>query len=152
MNTKLYTSRFANKELLDREIIKVGIVRRLPKWSLPYELSGNIIELAPPGYLFNEYDRKKFTVKYFQHLDRVGFNNIVKRLENMGYGQVEKMILLCFEDIRNPELWCHREVFAEWWEQKTGEKIEEYQDNSKNKWKQEEPKEEENMGTQIQLF
>ena len=37
----------------------------------------------------------------------------------------KKLVLLCFEDIRKPENWCHRTLFAEWWLAHTGEVIEE---------------------------
>jgi hypothetical protein len=27
----------------------------------------------------------------------------------------------CFQDVRQPDTWCHRLVFAEWWQEQTGE-------------------------------
>ena len=37
-------------------------------------------------------------------------------------------MLLCYEDVRIPEDWCHRTVFAEWWAENTGEEIRELPD------------------------
>ena len=51
-------------------------------------------------------------------------------------------MLLCFEDIRKGAWnWCHRNIFASWWEQNTGEIISELQDESKFKaWPPPKPK------------
>ena len=35
------------------------------------------------------------------------------------------VVLCCYEDVREPNEWCHRLVFAEWWLKNTGERIEE---------------------------
>ena len=97
------------------------------------------MEIAPPGYLFNEYNRERFTPPYFQHMDRVGtarIAQILQHYEDMG----NPVVLCCYEDVRKPGEWCHRLVFAEWWLQRTGEMIEELPDPSPNKWaKQPEP-------------
>lgn len=62
---KIYTSRYQNPELSNGSYTVVGITRGAPKFPLRYVLAGNIIEIAPPGYLFNEYDRTRFTRPYF---------------------------------------------------------------------------------------
>lgn len=107
----------------------VGITRGAPKFQLGYELAGNIIQIAPPGYLFNEYDRKNFTEPYFRHMDRTGTEAIayiLERYELMG----KPVVLCCYEDVRQEHEWCHRLVFAEWWKDRTGEAIEELYDPS----------------------
>lgn len=138
MNTRLYTSRYSNPTLFDKNIVKVGVTRGLPKWNLPYELSGNIIELAPPGYLFSETDRERFTPQFFKHLDRIGKSNILELLKRYGYGEVEEMALLCYEDVRNPGEWCHRLVCGEWIENRLGIHVEELRDPTQSKWEKEE--------------
>ncbi len=127
----IYTSRYSNPELRTGKYTVVGVTRGQPKFKLGYELAGNIIEIAPPGYLFNEYDRKRFTPQYFKHMDRIG----AKRISNIlsayqGIAPEKDVVLCCFEDVRIPGEWCHRLVFAEWWYERTGEKIEELQDQS----------------------
>ena len=33
------------------------------------------------------------------------------------------VVLLCFENLAKPGLWCHRTMFAEWWTGETGELV-----------------------------
>jgi hypothetical protein len=35
------------------------------------------------------------------------------------------LALLCYEDLSEPGTFCHRRMFAEWWSERTGEKVEE---------------------------
>lgn len=126
---KIYTSRFSNPELRTGKYTVVGIVRGLPKFHLGYSLAGNIIEFAPPGYLFNENDRAVFTRKYFRHMDIIGKDRAKELLRP--YSLLEKdIVLCCYEDVRIPDEWCHRLVFAEWWQARTGTAISELRDGS----------------------
>lgn len=126
----IYTSRYQNPELTTGNYTVVGVTRGMPKFPLKYQLAGNIIEIAPPGYLFREYNRSRFTPRYFEHMDRQGYHKIARILD--GYEQLGKdVVLCCFEDVRKPNEWCHRLVFAEWWLQKTGEVILELHDPSR---------------------
>lgn len=136
----IYTSRYQNPELATGRYTVVGITRGKPKFPLKYPLAGNIIEIAPPGYLFNEYNRARFTPPYFQHMDRQGVRKIAHILA--GYEKLGKdVVLCCFEDVRKPDEWCHRLVFAEWWLSRTGEEIPELPDPSPVRGvKQEQPK------------
>ena len=127
-SSRLYTSRFQNPTLTDNRYTVVGIVRYLPRFKLKYNLAGNIIDIAPTKALFNIYDRATFTPPYKQHLDEVGLKQIsaqLKKYLDMG----KDVALCCFCDVRKPD-WCHRLVFAEWWQEKTGEVINELEDNS----------------------
>lgn len=129
----IYTSRYSNPELKTGKYTVVGITRGAPKFPLQYRLDGNIMDIAPPGYLFNEYNRARFTPAYFRHMDKTGVNRIaqiLRRYEAMG----KPVVLCCYEDVRKPNEWCHRLVFAEWWMSRTGEVIEELPDPSPNKW------------------
>ena len=38
------------------------------------------------------------------------------------------LVLLCYEDLRKPDQWCHRTLFAEWWQKMTGEVINELEE------------------------
>ena len=129
----IYTSRYSNPELRTGNYTVVGITRGAPKFPLQYRLDGNIMYIAPPGYLFNEYDRARFTPSYFRHMDKTGvaiIQQILRKYEAKG----KPVVLCCFEDVRKPGEWCHRLVFAEWWLSRTGEVIEELPDPSPNKW------------------
>ncbi len=125
----IYTSRFTNKELCSGKYMVVGIVRGLPKFPLRYELAGNIIDIAPPGWLFNIYDRDEFTGPYMKHLDRIGVNRIAMQLKKYTDSGMD-VVLCCYEDVRKPDEWCHRLVFASWWLKRTGQVIPELKDDS----------------------
>ena len=128
----IYTSRYSNPELRSGKYTVVGITRGAPKFPLHYHLAGNIMEIAPPGYLFNEYDRSRFMPSYFRHMDRVGVSGIHKILSS--YEAIGKpVVLCCYEDVRKAGEWCHRLVFAEWWKSRTGERITELFDPSEVK-------------------
>lgn len=121
---KIYTSRFSNPELQTGDYTVVGIVRGMPRFKLKYQLAGNIIQIAPPRYLFNEYDRIKFTEKYFMYMDGQGIAKIQSFLDTYLI-RGRDVVLCCYEDVRIPDEWCHRLVFAEWYEKETGTRIEE---------------------------
>jgi len=114
----IYTSYFANKKMPE-DYTKVRISIGNPRWKLPYEIAGKIPELMPTrdmlGMEFKEYQKI-----YLNMLEDVGIDKIKKILKQFG----NKVILLCFENIsKDTETWCHRRMFAEWYESKTGTKI-----------------------------
>lgn len=126
---KLYTSRFTNKELETGNYTVVGVVRSMPKFRTNYTIAGNITQIAPPGYLWNENDRGRFKAPYFSHLEKSGYpviGGFIKAYLDAG----KDVVLCCYEDVRKPDEWCHRLVFAEWWYEKTGQKVEELPDPS----------------------
>lgn len=125
----LYTSRFSNPELKSGKYTVVGIVRYMPKYPLKYKLAGNIFDIAPTKALFNVYDREEFSPPYKAHLDAVGFGKISEQIRKYA-AQGKDVVLCCYEDVRIPNEWCHRLVFAEWWLEKTGEEIPELNDDS----------------------
>jgi len=107
----------------------MGVVRSMPRFPVKYKIEGNIIQIAPPGYLWNENDRTRFTEPYFRHLEKAGYpliGALIREYLNLG----KDVVLCCYEDVRKPNEWCHRLVFAEWWSKKTGQIIEELSDPS----------------------
>lgn len=125
----IYTSRYQNRELNSGGYAVFGVTLGAPKFKLGYELRGNIMEIAPPGRLFHVYDKERFTKEYKRNLDRIGAGRIKKILDScMSPGK--DIVLCCYEDVRKPGEWCHRQVFAEWWLEKTGEGIAELPDPS----------------------
>ena len=127
--TVIFTSRFQNPELATDDYTVVGIVRGIPRYRLNYKLAGNIIDIAPPRELFSIYDREKFTPPYMAHLDRLGVGKVKAQLQkylDMG----KDVVLCCYEDVREPNEWCHRLVFASWWMLRTGQVIPELKDDS----------------------
>ncbi len=128
----IFTSRYANPELRSCKYTAVRISIGLPKWKLGYEIAGAIDELMPKG-IFGIQDYDEFRLRYFAKLDAISVDRIREKLcyfEELG----KPVVLLCFEDIRRGTWnWCHRKMFASWWEEHTGEMISELHDESKFK-------------------
>jgi hypothetical protein len=81
--------------------------------------------LAPYG-LINIKDREEFETRYRERLDGHGADRIAAALRAIHDGQPAPRLplaLLCFEDLDKGE-WCHRRTFATWWEENTGQAIE----------------------------
>lgn len=124
----LYVSRFSNPELRSGKYTAVRISIGTPKWPLGYEVAGEIKDLMPWG-LLGKYSHEEFVPRYRSKLDAIGANRIrnsIQRFEAMG----KPVVLLCYEDVRVPGQTCHRTTFAEWWQEKTGEIVEELPDPS----------------------
>ena len=130
----IYTSRFQNPELKTGNYTVVGIVRGLPRFKLGYERAGNIIDIAPPREIFHINDKEQFIKPYTAHLEEVGVERISKQLEQyLALGK--DVVLCCYEDVRIQNEWCHRQLFAKWWFEKTGAIISELKDESPIKGK-----------------
>lgn len=125
---KLFTARYANRNLNDKDYTKVKISLGTPKWKLGYTLDGEMKDLMPFG-LFREYDEyETFKPAYFKRLDSIGVDRIQRQLNHfLGFGK--DVVLLCFEDIRKESDWCHRTAFAEWYRLRTGNEISELQES-----------------------
>ncbi len=151
----IYTARYGNKTLRGEGYYPVGISIGTPKFPLGYELREQCYALAPKGFMLKmEYE--PYCEAYFKKLEDIGTDKIigiVQRLDRKAQEEGKSLVLLCFEDIRKPEQWCHRTLFAEWWHRKTGEVIEELEEAEPLK----QPKKaamsaEEETNTQITLF
>lgn len=129
----IYVSRFSNPELKTGKYTVVAISKGIPKWELGYRLAGQIVELAPSGYLMHEQNRDKFASGYIYHLDRLGEIR-VKMLIDKFKPNEKDVVLCCFEDIRNPELFCHRTNLAKWLQRRVGIDVQELHDPTANKW------------------
>ena len=76
--------------------------------------------VAPTGSLRDIADRETFTPLYFAKLDANRDAVFAETRRIAGEHPGERLVLLCFEDITRPGVWCHRPVFAEWWKRETG--------------------------------
>lgn len=121
----LYTSRFSNPELKSGKYTAVRISLGAPKWPLGYEIAGTINDLMPYG-LLNIQDKELYERKYRERLDRVGVDRIYRQIQAFDSGK--PVVLLCYEDVRDPLQWCHRTMFAKWLLEKTGEIADELPD------------------------
>ena len=129
----IWVSRYSNKELQNDKYYPVGISIGQPKFSLGYTLREQCYSLAPKGYMLN-MDLESFKPAYYGKLEGIGTEKIismVNRLDQRAQSEGKDLVLLCYEDVRKGESdWCHRTIFADWWQENTGEVIPELPDPS----------------------
>ncbi|MBD5464120.1 MAG: DUF488 domain-containing protein [Lachnospiraceae bacterium] len=161
----IWVSRYSNKELLNDKYYPVGISIGQPKFPLGYKLREQCYSLAPKGHMLN-MDLESFKSAYYDKLEGIGTEKIismVNRLNERAQSEGKDLVLLCYEDVRVPEYWCHRTIFAEWWAENTGEEIRELPNPTPPKEKKKEKadskrpakevaKEEDNGYQQMSLF
>ena len=122
---KLYTSSYFNKAITNAEHCPVSISVSKPRWPLAFDVENKLSILAPPGYLLKEEDPEVYRKEYLGQLEHHGvekIGNLLGRMAERANGR--PLVLLCWEDLRKGK-WCHRRMFAEWWEQETGQQVEE---------------------------
>ncbi len=135
----IWVSRYSNKELQQNKdrYYPVGVSIGQPKFSLGYQLREQCYSLAPKGYMLN-MDMERFKPAYYEKLENIGTDriiNMVTRLDEQARSEGKELVLLCYEDVRVPEDWCHRTMFAEWWAENVGELIKELPDPMPVKYK-----------------
>lgn len=121
---RLHTSRWANRELTRLPFVPVGISRGTLRFPVPYRYRLARV-LAPSRETFALRDDTAFKESYLAGLDGIGVNRIATVFEEIGDEEGgEVLALLCFEDVHAGEV-CHRHMFADWWEERTGEEVRE---------------------------
>ncbi len=128
----IFTSRYNNKKLQGQDYYPVGISIGSPRYNLGYILRDKCYALAPTGAMLH-LDYGPYREQYMDKLNRTGADkiiSIINQLEMKAMDEGKELVLLCYEDIRNGDDWCHRTLFAEWWKEHTGEIIEELEDPS----------------------
>ena len=112
---RIFTSRYRNRDLARRDdLVKVGITRGRPQFRTFYEYQWLKL-LAPPGWLFSEDDQDIFRRKFRAAVLDPNREAILGKLGELSGGG--DLVLLCFEDLRQPGAWCHRRIVAEWLEE-----------------------------------
>ena len=166
----IWTSRYSNKELAEHreKYYCVGISIGSPKFPLGYTLEQQCYSLAPKGYMLM-MGKEEYQEAYLKKWEDIGADRIigmVGRMEAMAEVEGKDLVLLCYEDVRNLEDWCHRTMFAQWYCEHTGEIIEELKDpnppkgkrtiqtkkDSKKPATQEDAKKEDDSYQQMSLF
>lgn len=81
-----------------------------------------IRELAPHASYFKASE-EVFQTRYLQQLDRYGVPHLGGIFTSLDeFGSSRPLILLCFERL-NRDPFCHRRLFAGWWQEHTGQEI-----------------------------
>lgn len=127
---ELCTSRYQNADLiLEAGALPVRITLGHPRFKLRYTLAGTVMALAPKGLKDVESD-EEFDRLYRERLDSFGVEKLRRAFSDIaaphsGEGSTPLLALLCYEDLTKPGESCHRRNFAAWWEERTGQKVEE---------------------------
>ena len=122
---QIYTSRWnAGNLIIGSGCNAVSISLGVPKFPLAFPTMASIPELMPHGSWL-QIPEPEYRVKYLAKLEKVGVPWLMVRLQEVSEKNPEgKIALLCWENLAKGD-WCHRRMFAEWWEEKTGMVVEE---------------------------
>lgn len=118
----LYTSRYSYWGLKHFEGAIIPISRSLPKFAVEYDMKETIKELAPAYKLMKIQDRQEFTAAYIKQLEALGYERIKRLINDRARGNSDA-VLLCFEDVYKPGLYCHRTILADWLNQYAENKV-----------------------------
>lgn len=129
------TARYLNPNINPVIHTPIRISLGVPKFRIGYEIAGSVELLMPTPQMLSLTDEAVYRKLYFDLLDRRGIRAIVDELRCVTT-PVKETILLCFEDIRKPNTWCHRRMFADWAERQTGRTIDELQEPEPNEKQQ----------------
>jgi uncharacterized protein DUF488 len=109
---------------------KVGISRGGPRRKVPYEYCMLREEPFAPGKSLLDWwrrpgvrtseDEEVYESEYLPKLEAAGVEEIDAQLKKKVANSSDTVILLCHEE---PGQFCHRRLFARWWEEKTGQEI-----------------------------
>lgn len=109
---QLFTARYSNKAVGSSGLVPVRITLGRPRFRLPYTYDEARL-LAPTPTIFKMASSEAFEPAYREHLDRLTVDRIRQALQAIGdrYHN-DRLVLLCFEDLRKPGAACHRRMFA----------------------------------------
>lgn len=117
---KIYTSYYGNlKNLQKANIVPVAISIGTPRY-----FNGDRLKYLAPTREMLSLNEAEYTPKYLDILNRINLNvfrHDIAKVSNKNEGK--DIALLCYE---KPGDFCHRFLFADWLEKKTGYKIEEF--------------------------
>ncbi len=125
MTVEIRTARYFDyAKVKESGLVPVATSVGMPKFPMPYEIGAQAGPLAPYGLLKVE-DRDEFTSLYVARLEGFGVDAIEALLGSVAAAYEQPgVVLLCFENLEKDDgAWCHRAIFAEWWQEKTGQEV-----------------------------
>ncbi|MFC4060210.1 hypothetical protein ACFOWE_18045 [Planomonospora corallina] len=96
----------------------------MPRFQLAYSLAGHATRITPkPWFLGKPLDA--YTLLYRRHLEESGVDAIAAELAEIAtrHEAGRPLVLLCFDRLTTADAWCHRSMFATWWQEKTGQDV-----------------------------
>ena len=103
-----------------------------PKW-FPHPVVLSWDNIMPSGYMLNLGSEQEYQQHYFRKLDQIGLETLRGDIDALLEGHAftfqgelpPRLVLLCYEKLSKRGNWCHRNMFAEWWEARTGQHVQE---------------------------
>lgn len=90
---------------------------------LPEAKTWPVLHVGTPRWSYFRAPYHEFDAAYVAQLERFGPAKIARALHAIAREtEAKRLILCCWEDA-NPEITCHRRLFARWWLLATGEEI-----------------------------
>lgn len=96
-----------------------------PRFKLPYSLAGHA-KLIAPTWAMLKLPHDAYTFTYRRHLAAHGAERIAAELTQIhtsARAGHAPLVLLCFDRLDEPDGWCHRTMFADWWLEQTGQGV-----------------------------
>ena len=113
---------FATDAIKESGLAPVASTVGFPKFPLGYHFAGTSPHVAPRGIFGRDLDEVTFRKLYYERLDSIGVKKIEDLLKAIAKAEDAKgVVLLCFCDLEKG--YCHRRLFAEWWELNTGQNV-----------------------------
>ena len=113
---------FAAEQIKASGLAPVASTVGFPKFPLGYHFAGLSPHVAPRGIFGRDLEEAAFRKLYYERLDSIGAKKIEDLLKAIAKASDAKgVVLLCFCDLDKG--YCHRRMFAEWWELNTGQNV-----------------------------
>jgi hypothetical protein len=128
-SVKIATARYSNRNIVSSGLTPVRITRYHPRFKLPYK-PVSFAPLAPEAWMLEiakeVHGERRFREAFDAHLGKLDEGMIAEKLVELAQGK--GVVLLCFEDIRKPRTYCHRQQVAAWLDATYGIVVEELQE------------------------
>jgi hypothetical protein len=91
----------------------------LPRFSLNYVLAGHWVSVTPQrAWLSDKVGEADFRRMYRHRLHQIGVDRVMQEAEDIAtFAGDNRIVALCFDDLRKPRMWCHRQMLSEWLEE-----------------------------------
>lgn len=106
--------------------------RGTPRW-FQYPLPLAWDNIMPDGWMLNIEDEMEYRRTYFEKLNRIGLDTLkgdadylASQWQRMDGRKPDRLVLMCYEKLSKPGNWCHRTMFADWWEMMTEQFVGEF--------------------------
>ena len=114
----ILTSNYTSRKITDAHAaLRTSI--GYPRFKLAFSLAGSVPELMPKREWLR-LPRVEYETLYLAKLESIGVDAIRAAIDKAAAGRTP--VLLCFCKLDEVEF-CHRRLFASWWERNTGEVI-----------------------------